>query len=135
MSFRALAISFQMGDTTVGRIVKETDEILWEELHPLHMPLPTTESLKNNANEFENVWIFPHVFDCLDGKHICIACPTDSGAMFLNYKKYFSVVLQGLVDVNYKFITVDMGGGVSGNKAMKAHFWPQTCSFSSMEKE
>jgi hypothetical protein len=35
-----------MGDTVVGRIVKETVEILWEELHPLHMPLPTTESLK-----------------------------------------------------------------------------------------
>jgi len=29
--------------------------------------------------------------------------------MFFNYKKHFSVVLQGLVDVNYKFITVDMG--------------------------
>jgi len=38
-----------MGDTTVGRIVKETVEILWEELHPLHMPLPTTESLKSKA--------------------------------------------------------------------------------------
>jgi hypothetical protein len=30
--------------------------------------------------------------------------------MFFNYKKYFSVVLQELVDANYKFITVDMGG-------------------------
>jgi len=99
-----------MGDTTVGRIVKETVEILWEELHPLHMPVPTTESLKSNAKEFENVWNFPHVVGCLDGKHIRIVCPTDSGAMFFNYKKYFSVVLQGLVDANYKFITVDMGG-------------------------
>ena len=46
MSFRALAFSFRMGDTTVGKIVKETVEILLEELHPLHMPPPTTESLK-----------------------------------------------------------------------------------------
>jgi hypothetical protein len=38
-----------MGDTTVGRIVKETVEILWKELHPLHMLLPTTEPLKNNT--------------------------------------------------------------------------------------
>jgi len=30
--------------------------------------------------------------------------------MFFNYKKYFSVVLHGLVDANYKFITADMGG-------------------------
>jgi len=28
--------------------------------------------------------------------------------MFFNCKEYFSVVLQGLVDANYKFITVDM---------------------------
>ena len=110
MSFRAFAFRFRMGGTTVGRIVKETVEVLWEELHPLHMPLPTTESLKNNANEFENVWNFPLVVGCLDGKHIRIVCPTDCGAMFFNYKKYFSVVLQGLVDAHYKFITVDMRG-------------------------
>lgn len=30
--------------------------------------------------------------------------------MFFNYKKYFSIILQGLVDANYKFITVDIGG-------------------------
>jgi len=99
------------------------------------MPLPTTESLKSSAKEFENIWNFPHVVGCFDGKHIRVVCPTDSGVMFFNYKKYFSVVLQGLVDANYKFITVDMGGGVSGNKAMEARFWPQTCSVSSMEKE
>ena len=79
---------------------------------------------------------FPHVVGRLDGKYIRIVCPTDSGAMFFNYKKYFPVVLQGLVDANWKFITVDLGGGgVSGNKAMEARFWPQACSVSSMEKE
>ena len=110
MSFQALAFSFRMGVNTVGRIVKETVEILWDELHPLHMPLPTTESLKNNANEFENVWKSPHVIGSLDGRYIHIICPPAPGAMFFNYKKYYSVVLQGLVDANYKFITVDMGG-------------------------
>jgi hypothetical protein len=38
-----------MGDTTVGETVEETVEILWEELHPLHMPLPTTKSLKKQC--------------------------------------------------------------------------------------
>jgi len=79
-----LAFSFRMGDTKVGRIVKETVEILWKELHPLHMALPNTESLKSNATEFENVWNFPRVVGCLDGKHIHIVFPTDSGAMFFN---------------------------------------------------
>jgi hypothetical protein len=99
-----------MGDTTVERIVKETVEVLWEELHPLHMPIPTTEYLKNRVNECEKVWNFPHVVGFLDGKHIRIVSPADTGAMFFNYRKYFSVLLQGLVDANYKFIAVDTGG-------------------------
>jgi hypothetical protein len=65
---------------------------------------------KNKANEFQNIWNFPHVVGCLDGKHIRTDCPTDFGAMVFIYKKYFSVFLQGLVDANSNFITVDMGG-------------------------
>ena len=102
-------IQFSDGRYHNGKIVKETLEILWEELHPLHMSLPTTEYLKSNVKEFENVWNIPRVVGCLDGKHIRIVFPTDSGAMFFSYKKYFSVVLQGLVDANYKVITVDVG--------------------------
>jgi hypothetical protein len=98
MSFRALAFSFRIGDTTVGRIVKETVKILWEELQPLHTPVPTTKSLKKTmqmnlkmSGTFMSlvVWM----------ANIRTVCPTDPGAMF-NYKTYFSVV-QGLVDANY----------------------------------
>ena len=89
MSFRALTFSFRMGDNKVGKTVKEIVEILWKELHPLHMPLPTTESLKYNATEFENIWSFPHVFGCLNCKRICIVCPSDSVTMFFNYKSTF----------------------------------------------
>lgn len=99
-----------MGKTTVGEIVKETLLFLWEELHPLHMPLPTTESLKKSADDFEEIWNFPHAVGSLDGKHIRIICPPKSGSMFFNYKKFFSVVLQGLVDAHYKFLVVDIGG-------------------------
>jgi Plant transposon protein. len=110
MSFRALAFSFQMGDTTVGRMVKETVEILWEELHTLHMPPPTTKSLKKmkiNLRMSGN-FLMSLVVWMADGKHIRIACPTD-WCNVLQLKKYYSVVLQGLVDSNYKFITADMG--------------------------
>ena len=46
LSFRALAFSFRMGKSTVANIVKETVEAIWDELYPLHMPIPTDESLK-----------------------------------------------------------------------------------------
>lgn len=110
MSFRGLAFSFRMGKSTVAKIVKETVTAMWEELQPIYMPTPCEEDFNRIAKDFAELWNFPHVIGCLDGKHIKIKCPDGSGSMFFNYKKYFSIVLQGLVDASYKFITVDVGG-------------------------
>lgn len=99
-----------MGDNTVGAIVKEVVQIIWEELQPLHMPIPTTQKLKEVAEGFNRIWNFPHVVGCLDGKHVQIKCPNRTGSMFYNYMKYFSVVLLALVDCEYKFLVIDVGG-------------------------
>lgn len=110
LSFRALAFSFRMGKSTVAGIVKETVEAIWDELYPIHMPMPTSESLKKIAEKFYEIWSFPNVIGCLDGKHIRLNCPANSGSMFYNYKQYFSLVLQALVDADYKYIIIDVGG-------------------------
>lgn len=64
---------------------------------------------KTHAKVFENVWNFPHVVGSLDGKYFRIVCPIYSGAVFFSYKKYFSVVFQGLVEAYSKLIAVDRG--------------------------
>ena len=45
----------------------------------------------------------------MDGKHIRIVPPPESGAFYYNYKNYYSIVLMALVDSNYEFIFVDVG--------------------------
>ena len=61
------------------------------------------------ADNFYSQWQFLHCISALDGKHVLIQQPTDSGSFFFNYKHSFSIVLLALVDAEYKFLYVDIG--------------------------
>lgn len=74
------------------------------------MAVPSQENFRKSAADCYNVWNFPNCASALDCKRIHIRCPSHSGSMFFNYKGYFSVALQALVDANYKFLNIDVGG-------------------------
>ncbi|XP_047522885.1 uncharacterized protein LOC125061459 [Pieris napi] len=109
-SFKSLSKNFRIGVTTLTKIIEETVLAIWEELYTIHMPTPTRDIFYSISNDFNNIWNFPHVIGCIDGKHVRVMCPKKSGSMFYNYKKYFSVVLQAVADANYKFVMVEVGG-------------------------
>lgn len=79
------------------------------------MPTPTQEHLKQNAKKFYEQWNFPNCCMSIDGKHIRIVCPPNTGSLCFNYKDYFSTVLLALVDADCKFVAIDVGsyGGES----------------------
>uniref|UniRef100_A0A1X7T079 DDE Tnp4 domain-containing protein n=1 Tax=Amphimedon queenslandica TaxID=400682 RepID=A0A1X7T079_AMPQE len=49
--------------------------------------VPTTENKwKETAEQFQNQWNFPHCLGAIDGKHINIRQPANSGSMYYNYR-------------------------------------------------
>lgn len=98
-----------MGFSTVRGIVQEVCKAIVEILGPMVMPPPTEETWKKVTEGYKNLWNFPNCLGALDGKHINIRCPINSGSDFYNYKGNYSIVLLALVDANYKFISVDVG--------------------------
>lgn len=73
------------------------------------MPIPRKEHWERIAKEFWEIWNFPNCIGAIDGEHVVIEAPSNSGFLYFNYKKTFSIVLFALVDAQYKFIAVDVG--------------------------
>ena len=55
------------------------------------------------SEDFLNFWQFPHCVGAVDGKHVAIECPRNSGTQFHNYKGFFSLVLLAICDAKYCF--------------------------------
>lgn len=73
------------------------------------MPKPNPDQWTEVANKFYLKTNFPNCVGAVDGKHIRCIKPINSGSMFYNYKKYFSIVLMAVVDAEYSFISIDVG--------------------------
>lgn len=78
-------------------------------MQPKFMPTPDENLRRTVEKGFRNRWNFPHCVGAIDGKHVAIQAPSNSGSVFFNYKKYYSTVLLGVVDCDYKFISIDSG--------------------------
>ncbi|CAH1982139.1 unnamed protein product [Acanthoscelides obtectus] len=81
---------------------KKTTEIASAKSESAKMVFPDTSAKwKELANLFEERWNFPHCLGAIDGKHIDIIPPADSGSYYYNYKGRHSMVLMAIVDARY----------------------------------
>lgn len=69
---------------------------------------PTEQIWKESSQKFYETWQFPNC--SIDGKHVTIKCPNNTGSQHFCYLKKFSVVLTAIVGPDYKFLCVDIGG-------------------------
>lgn len=108
-SHRSLAFQFRISHSWISTIIREVLVAICHRLKNIAIPEPTQCSLSKVANDFYEMWNFPNCCGAIDGKHIRIVCPDNSGSLFFNYKSFFSIVLLALVDANNKFLVVDIG--------------------------
>lgn len=104
-----IAWTFRMGVSTVGKIILETCDVIWDELSEIYLSPPNKNEWKRIANEFRRVTGMPNCVGSIDGKHIRIFCPPNAGSQYFNYKSFHSIVLLAVCDTNYSFTAVDIG--------------------------
>ena len=73
------------------------------------MPEITQQLFEQISADFDKKANFPNCLGAIDGKHIRIRSPANSGSLFYNYKRYNSIVLLAITDSKYRFIYVDIG--------------------------
>lgn len=109
-TFRSIGFNYRVGESTVGKIVAECCKVIWDKMGPIYMKMPADESeWKSIADKFERRWNFPHCIGAIDGKHVVMRAPGNTGSLYFNYKGTFSTVLLALVDADLKFIAIDVG--------------------------
>lgn len=70
-------------------------------------------------------WQFPSCYVAIDGKHVCIICPTHSGWELCNYKGFYRIALLAFADYDYKFLIVEVGcqGRISDRAVYRNSFY------------
>ena len=109
-SCTSLSCHFRVGKSTIYKFLLEVCRAIHDEFTREYLRYPTTlDEWKKLEMKFRIRWNVPHAVAALDGKHVALKKPKNSGAQYHNYKGFFSIVMLALVDGQYKFRWVDVG--------------------------
>lgn len=109
-SQRSLSFSFRLGGSTVHKILVETAIAIWEALHEQYVPVPSNaDEWQAVSSDFGTLWQMPNCLGAIDGKHVKVQCPANSGSLYFNYKGWFSVVLLAVCDAHCRFTLIEVG--------------------------
>lgn len=72
--------------------------------------------------DFEKRWNFPNCLGAVDGKHIKIKPPPESGSYFFKYKHFHGQVLMAIANYDLIYFHFGTNGRVSDGEALKNRF-------------
>ena len=71
--------------------------------------------MEENQQKFVRYVGYAHFIGAIDGKHIAIECPANSGSLKYNYKGFFSPVFLAICDAKYMFTLIGIGSYGNNN--------------------
>uniref|UniRef100_A0A8C3FK40 DDE Tnp4 domain-containing protein n=1 Tax=Chrysemys picta bellii TaxID=8478 RepID=A0A8C3FK40_CHRPI len=104
-SYRSVGNRFGVGKSTVGAAVMQVAKAITELLLPKIVTLGNVQVIVDGFAAMG----FPNCGGAIDGTHIPILAPEHQGSQYINCNRYFSIVLQALVDHKGRFTSINVG--------------------------
>lgn len=89
---RHMSSIYRVSQCSFGKIIDQVCNAITTEFKGEFMQF-TNENWLATANDFNYKWNFPNCLGGIDGRHVPIVCPPNSGSLFFNYKVDYSLVM------------------------------------------
>ena len=109
-TFVSMEKQFRVSQRAISYITLEVSSAIIRHLGPTYLKAPNSpEEWRQIAQTFETRWQFPLCLGVIDGKHVAIRPPANSGSWYFNYKKAFSIILMAIAGPDYECLYADIG--------------------------
>ena len=107
--YHTIAHLFGIARSTVCEIVHKTCCSVVDVLLKEYIKFPTGNCLTSVVDEFKTKWGVPQCVGSIDGCHVLISAPNHLHTNYYNRKGWYSLLIQRVVDANYRFLDVCIG--------------------------
>lgn len=102
--YRIVGNNFGIHKATVWKCIHKVIDAINEELMSSWLTMPDDNECYEIAAAFEKKTHIPQLIGTIDGTHIPILPPSDGYRDYINRKGWSSMILQAVVDNNYRYV-------------------------------